>query len=247
MIIVSVSLICNMVRRLKKTGISIILICLVGAIHAQNRATDMSGWLGLAIKQKISDKLSYRIMGRVRATENMTLLKSYYVDAGLYYNFKPNFSISLNYVYSPSKVSDGYFRTYHQYYTSINNKININNYWYFSNRIIFQHTSSFFIIDQGYKPYSRTDAREKLTLNRRLTRKDRVYIADELMTTLFIPDVDLKRNRLYLGVNHKFTKQLSVDAFFLLQSTFNRKNSNSDLFVYGVTINYKFRKMMDDD
>lgn len=243
----SVSLICNMILRLKKTGISLMFICLAGIMNAQNRASDMAGWFGLSVKQKISGKLSYRIMGRVRASENITLFKSYYVDGGLYYNFKPNFSISLNYVYAPSRVSNGYFRTYHQYYTSINNKININNYWYLSNRIIFQHTSSFFIVDNGYKPYSRTDAREKLTLNRRLTRKDRIYIADEIMTTLFIHEADIKRNRLYLGVNHKFTKQLSVDAFFLLQQSFNRRNSNSDLFVYGVTINYKFRKIMDDE
>ncbi len=230
-----------------KIGISLVALCLVCSLRAQNRGKDMAGWFSLAIKQKIYNKLSYRMMGRVRDSENLTSIKSYYIDAGLFYNIKNNFSVSVNYVYSPSKESDTYFRTFHQYYTSINNRFKINDYWYLSNRIIFQYTSSFFIVDNGYKPYARTDAREKLMLNRRLTRADRVYIGDEIMTTLFIQNFELRRNRIYIGLNHKFTKQLSVDAFFVLQSTFNRKKNNNDLFVYGLTLNYKFKKMMDDE
>ena len=112
--------------------------------------------------------------------------------------------------------------------------------------LFLQHTSSYFIVDNGYEPYSRTDAREKLMLNRKLTRTDRVYIGDEVMTTLFTGINELRRNRFYVGLNHKFTKQLSADAFFVLQSTYNRK-INTNNFVYGLTINYKFKKMIDDD
>ena len=83
-------------------------------------------------------------------------------------------------------------------------------------------------------------------LNRRLTRTDRMYIGDEVMTTLFTGNTGLRRNRFYAGVNHKFTSQFSADVFFVLQSTYLRK-INSDQFIYGVTLNYKFRKMIDDD
>lgn len=226
--------------------ISVSLFFVVQNINAQSRSNDMVGWFSLSVKQKIYKQFSYRIMGRVRDSENMTSIKSYYVDGGLYYHFKPNFSVSLNYVYAPSRTSESYFRTFHQYYTSINNKFPLNQYWYLSNRIIFQYTSSNFIVDNGYEPYSRTDAREKITLNRRITRADRIYIANEVMTTLFTGNTELRRNRLYLGLNHKFTRQLSVDAFFVLQSGFNRKR-NANNFVYGFTVNYKFKKMLDDD
>lgn len=215
-------------------------------LSAQARERDAVSWFSLAVKQKITKRFSYRIIGRIRDGENFTAVKSWYLDAGLYYQFAGNFSLSANYVYAPARDKDRYFRTYHQYYVSANNKIHLNTHWYFSNRVIFQHTSSFFLVDEGYKPYARTDLREKLMLNRRLTRADRVYVGDEVMTTLFTGSTGLRRNRFYAGVNHKFTPQFSVDAFFVVQSTYLRK-INSDQFIYGLTLNYKFRKMMNDD
>ncbi len=224
------------------------LLCLVffSQLPGQVRERDAAGWFSLAVRQKITKHLSYRIMGRIRDGENFTLLKSWYLDGGLYYQITKTFLVSANYVYAPARGTDRYFRTYHQYYLSAANKIHLNAYWYLSNRAIFQHTSSFFLVDEGYKPYARTDLREKLMLNRRLTRTDRMYIGDEVMTTLFTGNTGLRRNRFYADVNHKFTSQFSADVFFVLQSTYLRK-INSDQFIYGVTLNYKFRKMIDDD
>lgn len=233
-------------RKYPRQIFCLLCICLMTPVLAQQRTKDMAGWLSLSIKQKIYKNFSYRLMARLRDTENLTSLSSYYIDAGLFYHLTNNFSLSLNYVYAPSRGDDSYFVNYHQYYASVNNKVKINDYWYFTNRIIFQYTSSYFIIDNGYKPYARTDAREKLTLNRKITRADKVYIADEVMTTLFTGDTQLRRNRFYLGINHRFGKQFSADVFFVLQSTFNRR-ANTDVFVYGLTLNYKFKKMMDDD
>lgn len=224
----------------------VIVLCPFYKASAQYRVNDAVGWLSLSVKQKISKHISYRAMARMRDGENFTLVRSWYIDGGLYYHFKKDFSVSLNYVYAPVREKDRYFRAFHQYYTSVNKKFNLNNYWYLSNRIIFQYTSSFFLVDEGYKPYSRTDLREKLSLNRRITRKDRVYMGDEIMTTLFTGITELRRNRFYLGLNHKFNKQFSVDAFFVLQSSLNRK-INTNQYIYGLTLNYKFRKMIDDD
>lgn len=215
-------------------------------VQAQDREQEAAGWFSLALKQKISKCISYRTMARFRYGDNVTSLRSWYIDGGLYWHPARNFSLSANYVYAPARVSDHYFRTYHQYYVSANNRIPVNRFWYFSNRVIFQHTSSFFLIDEGYKPYARTDVREKLLLNRRLSRSDRIYIGDEVMSTLFTENTNLRRNRFYAGINHRFTRQFSTDVFFVLQSTFHRK-LNSDQFIYGITLNYKFRKMIDDD
>lgn len=231
-----------------KKQVLIIFTCMSFScqLPAQSRERDAVSWFSLAVKQKINKRFLYRIMGRIRDSENFSSLRSWYIDGGLYYHMTKNFSLSANYVYAPSRDKDRYFRTYHQYYVSANNKFNINTHWYFSNRVIFQHTSSFFLVDEGYKPYARTDVREKLMLNKRLTRADRIYVGDEVMTTVFRGNTGLRRNRFYAGLNHKFTKQFSADVFFVLQSTYLRK-INSDQFIYGLTLNYKFRKMMDDD
>lgn len=226
----------------------ILFLCLgfSSRLPAQARERDAVGWFSLAVRQKINKHFSYRIIGRVRDGENFTSVRSWYLDGGLYYQLAKNFSMSANYVYAPARDKDRYFRTYHQYYLSANNKFKLNTHWYFSNRVIFQYTSGFFLVDEGYKPYARTDLREKLMLNRRLTRADRVYMGDEVMTTLFTGNTGLRRNRFYAGVNHKFTTQFSADVFFVVQSTYLRK-INSDQFIYGLTLNYRFRKMMDDD
>lgn len=221
-------------------------ICVPAFMQAQLRGHDAVGWFSLALKQNITSKLSYRIVVRVRDGENFSSVRSWYVDGGLYYRPHRYTSVSLNYVYAPARDQDRYFRTFHQYYISVNNKIPLSRLWYLSNRVILQHTSSFFLIDEGYKPYARTDLREKLMLNRRISRADRLYVGDELMTTLFTGQTGIRRNRLYAGINHKFTKRFSADVFFVLQSTFHRR-VNSDQFVYGLTLNYQFRKLLDDD
>lgn len=226
--------------------LTVIALCFLYTASAQDRVNDAVGWFSLSVKQKISKHISYRVMARMRDGDNFTSVRSWYIDGGLYYHFKKDFSVSLNYVYAPVRGKDLHFRAFHQYYTSINKKFNLNNYWYFSNRVIFQYTSSAFLVDEGYKSYSRTDLREKLSLNRRVTRKDRIYIGDEIMTTLFTGITELRRNRFYLGLNHKFNRQFSVDAFFVLQSSCNRK-INTNQYIYGLTLNYKFRKMIDDD
>lgn len=214
---------------------------------AQKRSNDAAGWFSLSVKQNINNRFSYRVMARLRDVENFGYIKSYYVDGGLYYSIKDNFTISLNLVYSPSReYYDSRFRSYYQYYTSINNKFFLSKYFYLSNRIIFQNTSNCFIIDNGSKPYSRFDLREKLVLNRLINKKNKIYIGDEIMTTLFTENTELRRNRLYIGLSHKISRRVSTDLFFVLQSTFNRKNNTND-YIYGITLNYKFKKMMNDD
>lgn len=214
---------------------------------AQKRTSDAAGWFSLSVKQKIYNHFSYRVMARVRDVENFGYIKSYYIDGGLYYAIKNNFNISLNLVYAPSReYYDSRFRSYYQYYISISNKILLSRYFYLSNRIIIQNTSNHFIIDNGSMPYSRTDLREKFVLNRLLNKRNKVYIGDEIMTTLYTQQTELRRNRLYIGLSHKFSGRISTDLFFVLQSTFNRKNNTND-YIYGITFNYKFKKMMNDD
>lgn len=240
----------NKKKQMNKSILLLLMLLLLSSgdnMFAQKRTNDAAGWFSLSVKQNINNRLSYRVMARLRDVENFGYIKSYYVDGGLYYAIKNNFTISLNLVYAPSKdYYDLSFRTYYQYYTSINNKILLSKYFYLSNRIIIQRTSNCFIIDNGSEPYSRTDLREKLVLNRLINKRNKIYIGDEIMTTLFTKNTELRRNRLYIGLTHKISRRVSTDLFFVLQSTFNRKNNTND-YVYGITLNYKFKKMMNDD
>lgn len=226
--------------------ISVFIFACTFMLRSQGRLKDGGAWLSLSVKQKIYKNFSYRLMLRMREAENITSMNSWYTDLGLFYSINPNFNISVNLVYAPSRQEDGYFRRFYQYYCSVNNKFPLNRFWYLSNRIIVQYTSHCLFVDNGYEPYSRTDLREKILVNRIINKRNRLYFGDEIMTTLFADGLDLRRNRLYAGLNHKFTSRLSADLFFVLQSTYNRK-MNMDSYILGFTLNYKFRKMVDDD
>lgn len=230
-----------------KKGLLVLIgsIVIHSAAHAQARDNDAVAWVSLAIKKKIFNRLSYRAMIRFRDGNNLSTIQSWYTDVGVYYHFRKTISLSANYVYAPARNRDGYFTTYHQYYISLNNKVPLSRRLSFSNRIIFQHTSSFFLFDQGYKAYARTDIREKVLLNLKLRKRNKIYIGDEVMTTMSEPELSLRRNRLYVGMSQQISSRFSADLFFVLQSTYHRK-VNLDQFICGLTFTYKFRKMLDN-
>ncbi len=185
-------------------------------------------------------------MSRIRQNENFSQLKSYYFDLGLFYNFNYKTSISVNYVYAPSKVNYDYFRVFHQYYMSLNNRFYYGKYLFLSNRIIVQQTSHKLIVENGYKPYSRTDFREKLTLNWKPIQGYRFYLGDEIMIPVSRTPIEIRRNRLYVGINKKLAKRLSIDAYYVLQSSFhNQRQNNTNDNIFGITINYRFNNNFD--
>lgn len=215
-------------------------------LNAQNRTNDAVGWFSVSLEQKVVKNITARVFSRARFDDNISRLKSYYVDCGLFYNFNYKTSISLNYVYAPSKVKDDYFRTYHQYYISLNTRYYYGKYIFLSNRVIVQQTSHKFIVENGYKPYSRTDLRDKITINWKPIQGYRFYIGNEIMIPISSTPVEIRRNRVYAGVNKKIAKRLSADVYFVLQSSFHnkRKKDNND-YVYGFTINYRFNNNFD--
>ena len=72
-----------------------------------------------------------------------------------------------------------------------------------------------------------------------------MYVSDEIMSPFTVSPVLIRRNRLYVGLNRKLLKQVDLDLYFLLQSTFY-KTVNTNDFVYGLTLGYKFKKWKKD-
>lgn len=229
----------------------VLLIAFVGCsvnVDAQSRKNDAAAWLGLSVNAKIYKKFSGRIFTRIRETENFSHLQSYYVDFGGYYSLRPDLSISLNYVYSPSNKIDTDFRLLHQYYVSLNGRHYFGKYWFLSNRIIVQQTSNRFVFDNDNEPYSKIAIREKLGINWKVTAKARLFIADEIKIPLpaLMNYTEISRNRLYAGVFYDLTKRLRVDTYFVLQSSFNKKNGDTNDYIYCLTLNYKLKKIFND-
>jgi len=222
------------------------LLLVVNFSFSQKRTNDAVAWLSVSLEQKVYKKISGRLMSRARQDENFTRLRSYYFDLGLFYNVNYKTSISFNYVYAPARVNYDYFRVFHQYYVSLNNRFYYGKYLFLSNRIIVQQTSHKLIVENGYKPYSRSDFRDKLTLNWKPIQGYRFYVGDEIMIPFSKSPVEIRRNRFYAGVNKKIVKRLSVDVYYVLQSSFhNKKRKNSNDNIFGITVNYRFNSNFD--
>ncbi len=209
-------------------------------VYGQQRQ-DAASWLSLVLEQKLPQNLSLKVQSRFRFADNISHLKSYYIDLGLFYKVSENFKVSLDAVYAPYQLDNSNYKSLFQYYASISNTFQIAKKWSISNRVIGQYTSSNFIVDNGTIFYMRADLREKLTFGYDLNKKTNFYLADEIMAPISVSPFLIRRNRLYIGVNRKITKQFEVDLYFLLQNSFFKKVNTTD-FIYGLTLGYKFKK-----
>jgi hypothetical protein len=211
-------------------------------LFSQERIKDVGGWLSLATNYKFNQKQSISIMGRIRQYENFTQTNSWYVDIGYSFKFANTLKVSVHYAINPSLTSQNYFRNIHQYYLRIDYKKFINKYFTFYNRIISQHSTHLFLTDfndNGYKPYYRTDLRERTGFSYNLNSSSEIYLHNEWMFTISQNPVELRRNRLYCGYEKKVNDKISYKTYFVLQSSFHkRKSADRDYFIFGLDINF---------
>ncbi|GAB4201924.1 MAG: hypothetical protein Fur0023_07100 [Bacteroidia bacterium] len=215
------------------------IFCLNPAF-SQNRINDIGMRISLKTKYELNNRQEITGMMRIRQYENFTELYSWRVDLGYGYRILSSLKISLHYAYTSSRAIENYFRTLHRYYIRTDYKKFINKYLTLYNRIILQHTQHFFLnADNGYKPYYRTDFRERIGWSYNLSSSANVYLHNEWMFTLSDTPVDFRRNRLYIGYEKEFKSSLSAKFYFILQSTFHkRKSPDRDFYIFGMDINF---------
>lgn len=227
----------------------IVVICVyvvaVNFGYAQYRRIHDAGfWASLIGDGKINKKIFYRAMWRWRQTGNFLVPNSYYFDFGIGYKITSNFKFSLHYAFNPTRAFAGYYRNIHQYYVSVSYKYPINKYLELINRVIMQHATHLFVTDfwndNGYKPYYRTDIRERVGFQINLSSHSNIFAADEIMYTISYTPIFLTRNRFYCGYETALTPSLKGKFYFVLQSAYHSLNSyNYDLFIYGIDLSYK--------
>lgn len=218
-----------------------VLFLLYSYIFSQNRINDAGGWLSLGAKYELNSKQEVTGMLRFRQYENFTMLNSWYVDVGYAYKISEVLKVSIHYALNPTRTKDNYFRNLHQYYIRADYKKFINKYFTICNRLIIQHTNRFIVdMDNGYKPYYRTDFRARLGFSYHLSAASNIFFHNEWMYTLSEGPVELKRNRVYTGYEKEVNNFLSVKIYFVLQSSFHKQKSpNTNHFIYGIDLNFK--------
>jgi hypothetical protein len=209
----------------------IILFCcvLINSIFfvAQNRIYDTGMWLSIGANYKLNSKISFSLLSRVRQYENFTETNSWYIDFGQAYKYK-DFKVSIHYAFNPTKTLENYFRNIHQYYIRVDYKKDINKFLSIQKRIIFQHATHRFLSDlqdNGYKPYYRTDLRLRMGVRFKTSARSNIFLHDEIMFTLSRIPLEITRNRVYTGYQKKLSEKLETKLYFVVQSSFHKRNS----------------------
>lgn len=212
-------------------------------LFSQNRINDMGLWLSAQGKYKINKVHSFSVRIRLKFIENISEFVS--LNNRLKYTISINDFSKLSFQYSfILKQSDqNYFFNRHRYSLRLDNKKIINKYLTLHNRIILQYSTHRFITDfedNGYKPYYRTDFRERVGFSYNLSSTSEIYLHNEWMITLSQTPVELRRNRLYAGYEKQYSDRWAVKYYFVLQSSFHkRKSPDINLFIFGMDINFK--------
>ena len=213
-------------------------------LDAQKPFVDAMSWLSLSLDQKIQYRWSVKLLTRFRSGENFTQLNSWYSDLGVQYDVTDRFTLTANYVYAPSRLSNMQFVNFHQYYTSLNYKFKPIKRWNFDNRIIIQRTSSGSMLDSGDPSKNSVDIRYKPEVDFKFGKGYTAFVADEVMLPLSSVPFELERNRFYAGINRVFTKRINMDFYFVLQSSYHSSSGDNRYYIYGIDLNYKFRRLV---
>lgn len=225
----------------------ILIFCCVSidSVFSQpQRISEIGFWASLVANGKINKKTFFGVMGRWRQASNFLIPDSYYFDFSVGYKVLPGLKLALHYAYNPTYLTEGYFRDVHQYYILAAYKYPVNKYLELNNRIIAQHATHLFFTDflgdNHYKPYYRTDIRERLGMQVNLSAKSYIYADNEIMYTVSQDPVSFTRNRLYTGYATQLSSSVKAEFYFVLQSGFRRwKARNYDLYILGIDLNYK--------
>jgi len=214
-------------------------------IFTQERIKDMGGWFSPSVNYKFSKKHSIIMRWRIKQYENFTQTNSWYIDIGYAFKISRNWRISAHYNFNPSRTNQNYFRNIHRYYLRMDYKKSLNKYITFHNRTIVRYSTHLFLTDfkdNGYKPYYRTDLRERIGVSYNLSSSDKVFIHNEWMIVLSQSPIELKRNRFYCGYEKKVSKTFNLETYFVFQSTFHDKKSpGRDYFILGLDMNFNLK------
>jgi Protein of unknown function (DUF2490) len=226
-----------------KKNIIILFLFLFFKSNGQTVFKDAMSWMSTSVDQKIGNRFDIKLITRVRVGENFSQINSWYSDVGFNYALSNKFNLAVDYVYAPSRLVDRTFNNFHQYYSAISFKQKIFKHTYFGNRLIVQRSSNTTLFEIGDVSKNSTDLREKLGFDYKINKRYSYFIDDEILLPLSSVPFEINRNRFYTGLNYVLSKQMNIDIYFVLQSSFHNSHQNAVYYIYGFDLNFKLKKI----
>lgn len=206
-------------------------ICVSGhCSFAQEK--DAGLWTSISVEKKFTQKFSANISEELRFNQNISILGSFFTDAGITFRLNDAFRIAANYRFINRHRLDGSYSKRHRYYFDLSWRKKINRITPVARlRFQSQYTDMYSSPDGFIPEYY---LRPKFSLRYNMKGKWNPYIGCELFYG--IPK-ELDNARYTLGAERSINKKVSLDIFFLHQREFNVRNPIYD-YIWGFTISY---------
>jgi hypothetical protein len=202
----------------------------------------------LGLEKRITKKFSVTLDQQDRFTKNVSQFNRGSLDIGLLYKLNKHIWLKANYVYIQKRKKEDYFAQRNWYYAAVILRQDFR-YFKISFRNLFQVRMGDTNSDEQY--IARYYYRGKISLKYELTKRYKLWVAEELYVPLNSPQVKgFDRSRSYLGLTIKTFKNQELDLYFMLQTRlranewFDQKTNANKLlrrdYIYGVNYNIEF-------
>lgn len=208
-----------------KCTLLLLLLCTSFVLKAQY-AQDSELWTSVGISGNATKKISYSVEEALRLKSNMQQLSQTFTDIGAQYKVYKWLKVGANYrlILKPNNNPK------HRLYINAAIKTNWNNF-VVSNRLRYQ-------IDYEKNNLPNKELRNKINIAfDRKKIKFKPYIAFEAYYHFLYSGNQFDNLRYYAGCGYDITKNINLDAYYLLQQSINVEKLSISHIV-GIGINY---------
>ena len=218
-----------MYRLLKAGCIGFFTIAIpMSSVLAQTQE-DAEVWTGVRLNKRITKNVLLRIRQEVRINDNISSVKSAFVDAGVHYSLNKYLKVTGNYRY----ISDGKGFYDHRYYTDLRFRYKIKPV-IFSFRNRFQHEAQF--TEKGIEQELLN--RNKFQIAFDLDKKISPFVSTELYYDYYKSTVN--KLRYTIGLDMELKNRMDLTLFYRLQREINVANPTYS-YILGVGYSYRIK------
>lgn len=219
--------------------ILLVLIAFYGKTFAQDVDDDAALWITLNAEKALNERSSIHAGQQLRMNNNFADAGQFTTTVGGQYKVRKGIRVSADYAFRQRRRLDASYSLRHQFFISVFLRKKINRFTIvYRNRTQAQY-NDWLTSEDGAAP--RLYNRNKLTIKRELNKKWEAYLAGELNLPIGQPQrLSIDRSRFFTGMIYTFSRQLDLEAYFMLQRRYTYTDKARRDFVYGLTLNYSF-------
>lgn len=220
--------------KLKTSIFAIITLCLL-ATSGKAQIDDTRLWAGITLKHKFTRKLSASVTQQLRLDHDISEIDRLLSEAGIEYELKKNFKVSLNYRFI-NKNEVTYYGKSHRFYVDVSYKYKPKRISLTLRERIQEEYTSIYSSERGKIP--EWILRSKLAISYDTEKRYRPYVSVEmyyLIDNAREKGEGINRMRYGAGVEYEFNRIHALDLGIIFQ---NYLIDQTNTFIYSIGYTY---------